>query len=658
MNVPLHVLFVEDSEDDMLLQVRELRHGGYEPRWERVEAPERLQAALARPDWDIVISDYALPRFNGLDALRLVQESGLDLPFILISGTIGEDVAVDCMKAGAHDYLLKDSLVRLVPAVQRELRDAAERRQRRQAERALRESHQLLSLICEHTAEMLVLFRSDPAGAYRVASVNRGWLDFCRRLGRSVDEAACLGRTTDEVLALLSTADEVSTLLRGHFALADARACPAPFELEWPAAGGALLTEQQLIAFSNGGGSRMLLWTSRDVTTRKQAEDQQWRLEAQLQQAQKMETLGTLAGGIAHDFNNILTGLSGHLDLIRPDVEPLPAVRESVEQLQAGILRAAALVRRILDFSRKRTSLRKPIRLGPVVHEAMKFLRPLVPAGVVVHEQIQAQEPLVAADAGQVHQVVANLCSNAFHALQPDGGLLQVTLEAVAVDDARAAQHPPLQPGPHVRLRIRDTGCGMDEATLARLFEPFFTTRPPGAGTGLGLVVVKGIVSAHEGAVGVTSRPGQGTTFDLYFPAAEATGSDVHPGLPSRGEEVMFVDDEAYITHMATALLRRLGCQVRAFTDPIEALRAFTAEPARFAVLITDLAMPRLRGTDLARQMRLLRPDLPVLLTTGFCDAPELERARQQGFPLVLEKPFTVDRLVELLREVLRPTVG
>jgi signal transduction histidine kinase len=658
MNAPLHVLFVEDSEDDMLLQVRELRRGGYEPTYERVETADAVKAALLRPGWDLVLSDYALPRLNGLEVLRLVQETGLDLPFILISGTIGEDVAVECMKAGAHDYLLKDSLARLVPAVQRELRDVADRRRRRQAERALRESQSLLSLIYEHTAEMLMLFRADEVGAYRVASVNRAWLDFARRLGQDLDEPACLGRTIEEVLSFLGAEE---TLL-SRFTAADQRSTGESFELVWSVRGSTqgetLCTEQELIAFHNGGGSRMLLWASHDVTARKQAEAQQRRLEAQLLHSQKLETLGTLASGIAHDFSNILTGLSGHLDLIRPDVEPLPVARDSMEQMQAGIQRASALVRRILDFSRKRTSVRKPIRLGVVIHEALQFLRPLVPEGVVILEHLPAQEPLVAADAGQVHQVVANLCSNAFHALQPAGGQLLVALEVTSVDEHFAEVHPPLKPGMHVRLRIRDTGCGMDNATLARLFEPFFTTRPPGVGTGLGLAVVHNIVRGHQGAIVVTSQVGQGTTFDLYFPTAEASNRETDPPASWRGEQVMFVDDESYITDMASALLRRLGFQVSAFTDPVEALKVFTAEPGRFAALITDLMMPRLKGTELARQMRLIRPELPVVLTTGCGDPRELERARQQGFPLLLEKPFNLEKFVELLRQALRPGGG
>jgi signal transduction histidine kinase/FixJ family two-component response regulator len=648
---------VEDSEDDMLLQVRELRRGGYEPTYERVQCPEELTAALARRGWELVISDYALPRFNGLDALRLVQETGLDLPFILISGTIGEDIAVESMKAGAADYLLKDSLTRLAPAVRRELRDASERRKRYQAEHALRESQSLLSLIYDHTAEMLMLFRADPAGTYRVASVNPAWLDFARRLGRSMDEAACLGLATDEVLASLGACLEVSNTLRERFAtacdpLGNARdGVPASFELEWRAnQAPPLFTEQQLIAFTNGG--RMLLWASRDVTARKQAEAQHRRLEAQLQNALKLEALGTLAGEIAHDFNNILTGLSGHAELIRPDVEPLPAARESLDQLQAGILRAGVLVRRILDFSRKRTSIRNPIHLGPVVHEVVQFLRPLVPTGVVVHEQLPVQEPLIIADAGQIHQVVVNLCTNAFQALQPQGGLLQIAVEAVPVAERFAEEHPPLRPGTHVRLRIRDTGCGMDEVTLARLFEPFFTTRPVGVGTGLGLAVVQGIVKGHQGAISVSSQLGQETTFDLYFPLAAAE-RESSASSPCQGEHVLFVDDESFITQMAGTLLRRLGCQVSTFNDPVEALRAFTTAPGRYAALITDLIMPVMRGTELAGRMRQVRPDLPVILTTGFYDPRELDRARQQGFALVLEKPFSVDKFVELLRQAL-----
>lgn len=656
MTTPLRVLFVEDSEDDMLLQLRELRQAGYEPRFRRVETAAALAEALRSGEWDVILADYTLPRFTGIDALRQVKQAGLDAPFLLLSGTVGEEVAVESMKAGAADYLLKSSLTRLAPAVKRELREAAQRRARRQAEEALRHNQSLLSLIYAHTDEMLTLFIAADEGPFRAASLNRAWQDFTQKLGRPIDPGQLVGRDAEDVFLQLAGPSPARDLLVAHFRAAQSPAgASASFELEWVAPDGPLFTEQQLIAFGDAGGQH-ILWAARDITARKQTESQQRRLEAHLAHAQKLEALGTLASGIASDFNNILAGLSAHSEQLKLLLGALPPAQEPLAQLTAGIHRATDLVRRILAFSRKRTTLRKPIHLGPVIHEAMQFLRPLVPREVTVDVSLPTDAPHVLADAGQIHQVAVNLCTNALQALPASGGRIRVALETVSADGAFAAAHPPLRAGPHVRLRVADSGCGMDEPTQVRLFEPFFTTKPPGVGTGLGLAIVANIVKAHNGAVAVTTRPGAGSTFDLYFPTAEETEKPPQPAGPAG--HVLFVDDEEYLTVMAVALLKRLGYEVTGHSDPTVALAAFEAAPGRFSVLITDVNMPGLKGTDLAARVRRIRPDLPVILATGFSGPHELDRAQAMGFTLVLEKPFTVAKFVEALEQALRQGKG
>jgi signal transduction histidine kinase/DNA-binding response OmpR family regulator len=656
MSTPIRVLVIEDSEDDMLLQLRELRRGGYEPMYQRVQTADDLRAALKNDSWDLVLSDFALPGFNGLDALRVVQSSGIDVPFILISGTVGEETAVESMKAGAHDYLLKGNLTRLAPAVRRELGEAVERRQRRQAESALRESRSLLALIYDHTTEMLLLLaRSDEAAGYRVASVNRAWLDFAARLGLPWSEQDCLGRPLDEVMAALTPAPERQALTE-HVRFASSSGRRVGFEQQWRLGGETIFTEQHLIPVVGQGQARHLLWASRDVTERKRAEDQQRRLEAQLAHSQKLETLGTMASGIAHDFNNILAGISGYLEIVRADTRELPETRECVQQIEVGVHRATDLARRILAFSRKRTAVRKPIHLGPIIHEVLAFLRPLVPAGVVVQANAPPEGPMVIADAGQMHQVLMNLCTNAVQSMQERPGTLSVSLEAVSVSPEFAKAHAPLRPGEHVLLTVSDTGRGMDESVLARLFEPFFTTRAESGGAGLGLAVVHSIVKNHQGALVVSSTVGQGTSFRLYFPVAdESPGRGFsNPGVRlGHGEHILFVDDEEYLTQMGAALLGRLGYRASVFTDPQKALAAFLAEPGDYDVLVTDLTMPGMKGTDLANQMRQARPDLPVILTTGYGGLHDLERARTLGFQRVLEKPFTVEKLSNLLGQAL-----
>jgi signal transduction histidine kinase len=521
MTTPLRVLVVEDSEDDTLLQMRELRRGGFNPTSRRVQSAEELQAALQTESWELVLSDYALPGFTGLEALRIVQASGHDLPFLLISGTVGEEVAVQSMKAGAHDYLLKDNLTRLAPAVRRSLADAAERRQRRQAEAALRDSQSLLALIYDHTAEMLLLFALEGA-AYRVASMNQAWRDFAARLGVPENGQRFLGLQAEEVIAALASGAGLDREIQEHFREACGCGGPVAFELQWQIGDEIVHTEQHFIPVADEqGNARHLLWAAHDATERKRAEERQRRLEARVAHAQKLEALGTLASGIAHDFNNILAGIAGYLDLVALDTREMPLVQESVRQIQGGVERATDLTRRILAFSRKRTVERRPMHLGPVVEEALAFLRPLIPPGVRVEKALDKTCPPVSADSGQIHQVLLNLATNAVHALEGRGGALTVSLARCYVDGAFAAAHPALRPGEHVLLAVGDTGCGMDDATLRRLFEPFFTTKPPGAGTGLGLAVVLDIVKAYQGAIVVRSAPGAGSTFELYFPVVE-----------------------------------------------------------------------------------------------------------------------------------------
>jgi signal transduction histidine kinase len=654
MSVALRVLFVEDSEDDVALQLRELRRGGFEPVHLRVEDEPSFRQALAGGGWELILADYTMPRFTGLAALALLLQSGQDVPFILISGTVGEEVAVECMKAGASDYVLKQSLARLVPAVRRELREVAGRRQRRQAEAALRESQALLALVYSHTSEMLVLASRPPAGGdYVVASVNRAMEEFGRRLGVDLGEAGWRGRELGEFLRALLGDEAADLRTRLDEALAGGRTIS--FEKELLLARGGFCTEQSFVPVPGPHGARHLLWASRDISERKRAEEKQRRLEAHLGQVQKLEALGALAGGIAHDFNNILAGIAGHLELIRADTQALSRVQENIDQIFQAVQRATDLIRRILTFSRQRPAARQAIPLGPVVREALQLLQPLIPRGIAVGVAEAPGCPTVLADPGQVHQVLVNLCTNAVQAMGTEGRL-EVRLAPVELGAEFARANPPLRPGGHLRLTVSDTGCGMEERTLERIFEPFFTTKEHGTGTGLGLAVVHGVVRNHDGAVVVSSTPGRGTVFELYFPTATSAPHE-QPGRAAptegHGEHILFVDDEPFLASLGESLLSRLGYRVSSFANPHLALERFRDDPAGFAVLVTDLTMPAMRGTELAAEVRRTRPDLPVILMSGFSRPEEESRIQEAGFGALLHKPFKVEEIADLLRRVL-----
>jgi len=384
---------------------------------------------------------------------------------------------------------------------------------------------------------------------------------------------------------------------------------------------------------------------------------QQRRLEAQLLQSQKMEAIGTLAGGIAHDFNNILTAIAGEAELTRAELPPDHPVREGLERiLQAG-RRAAALVRQILAFSRKQTAERRAILLQDVVLEALKLLRASLPVTIDVRTNIVPATDRVLADPAQLHQVLVNLCTNAAHAIGDRGGLLEVSQETVWIDPETARALRPLREGRHVRLSVHDSGCGMDRETISRIFEPFYTTKDPGQGTGLGLAVVHGIMESHDGAVSVYSEPNAGTVFHLYFPVVggEGAAEEGPVGAVPRGDgrRVLLVDDEVTLVELGSRMLRSLGYEVTSFEGPARALAAFRAHPRAFDVAVTDLTMPGMTGIALAEQLHALRPDLPVIVTTGY--GGDQVRARLADAGLrgeVLSKPFSLDALGQAIHLV------
>jgi PAS domain S-box-containing protein len=390
--------------------------------------------------------------------------------------------------------------------------------------------------------------------------------------------------------------------------------------------------------------------TQRDITERK-------RLEEQLRQSQKMDALGTLAGGIAHGFNNILASIYGHTELAQLLLPDHPAVDEHLRAVLRASNRARDLVRQILTFSRRQPLERRPLALLPVVAEALQLLRATIPSTVEFDVALAADAPTVLANETQVEQVLLNLGTNAWQAMKDGAGRLQVRLERQEVDGGLAAREARLRPGPYACISVRDNGRGMDPATLRRIFEPFFTTRSPGQGTGLGLALVHGIMEDHGGAITVRSRPGEGTVFQAYFPAcasAPAPTPAENSDRPSgQGEMVLVVDDDASLAELCRKTLAWLGYGALAVADPAAALALVRGEPRRFALVIADQSMPGLTGLQLAVELRLVRPDLPVLLLTGNNAGVAPDQAEAAGIRQVLLRPVTVQALATAIRAAL-----
>jgi signal transduction histidine kinase/CheY-like chemotaxis protein len=397
------------------------------------------------------------------------------------------------------------------------------------------------------------------------------------------------------------------------------------------------------------------------VIRRISAETAQREVEAQLLQSQKMDALGRLAGGIAHDFNNLLSAILGNAQLAREDVGPAHPSIVSLDQIQNAGRRAKELVQRILTFSRQQTPHRELLSLQPIVDEVARLLRATIPAGVDVQVTIGPDVPMVLADSAQIHQTLLNLGTNAWQAIGGSGGRIELAVHACEADVELQRSHTGLRPGCYVRVDVSDTGVGIDPEVQKKIFDPFFTTKPVGEGTGLGLSVVLGIMQAHGGAVTVSSKPKHGTTFSLYFPAASTVDAavdeeDVGPTRPigGQGECILYIDDEEPLVFLATRLLERAGYRVAGFTKAEDAVAAFTADPAAFSLVITDLSMPGMSGMEVARAILSIRADAVVVLASGYLRQADVDAALALGIREVVLKPNTVDELAPLVQRLLR----
>ena len=393
------------------------------------------------------------------------------------------------------------------------------------------------------------------------------------------------------------------------------------------------------------------IWSFRDITDRT-------RLEQAHLQAQKLASLGTLAGGIAHDFNNILAAIRANVDEAAVGVPAERPIAAHLRDIRRSTERAADLVRRIMTFARPGESRVEPVRLQHVTGEVLDLLRSTLPTNIALLTHAAPDVKDVLADSSQVHEVLVNLTSNAAHAIGLRAGTITYTLHPVVVDDGGASPAPGLSPGAYTCLSVTDDGCGMDRATVERIFDAFYTTKPVGQGTGLGLSMVHGIMTGHGGAVTVESTPGAGSTFSLYFPVSAVPVRDATPVPPppapeprasAGGVRVLFVDDEPLLVSVGQRMLTRFGHTVSGFPDPVAALEAFTAAPDDFDVVVTDLAMPRLSGADLTRAVLALRPTVPVVLVTGRIGDGDRALVHEAGVRELLLKPFGADQLSDAI---------
>ncbi len=410
-----------------------------------------------------------------------------------------------------------------------------------------------------------------------------------------------------------------------------------------------------MISRTEDGKPLRMIGTRIDITALKQAGKEKIKLEKQLRRTQKLDTIGTLAGGIAHDFNNILSPIAGHTELAMLKLDKTDPLYKNMQHILKGVDRAKDLVKQILLFTKQSEKEQQPLFLQPLVKEALKLLRPSIPATVEIRTLIDASCPEVRADATQIHQVIVNLCTNAWQAMDEKGGSLSIELNLKMVDAAFAKMHPDLNEAEYACLSVSDTGAGMDELTLERLFEPFFTTKEIDQGTGLGLSVVHGIVNSHKGAILVYSEPGKGTAFHVYLPAIKSEEQIVETKsqkIIGGTEYVMIVDDDPDIAEMVQMLMEHFGYKADVYKTGWAVLKAFEQQPDKYDLLISDLTMPKMTGLDLAERLHQERPEFPVVIMTGFGNSLGEAEMEHYGIKAVVGKPIMVKELTAAVRKV------
>ncbi|WP_447973625.1 response regulator [Nitrospira sp. Kam-Ns4a] len=639
MSATFRILHLEDSAADAALVQALLEQEGLAFEILRVDSREAFVQALQEGEFDLILSDNTLPAFDGLAALALAQERRPDVPFIFVSGTLGEEVAVESLKRGAADYILKERPARLVAAITRTVEESKARAERRRIEEALREAQERLRGIYESSRDAIGYTALDG----RLVDVNSA---FVRLTGWSREELLgipCLQLAAPDHRGV--TADTWARVLR--------TGDPAEYDMDLLRQDGSRVPVSLTVFAVMDQGDRPVgvAMIIKDMTERKQ-------LEVQLRHAQKMEAIGQLAGGIAHDFNNLLTVINGYSELLLTILPADPAWRNPVEEIKKAGTRAAALTRQLLAFSRKQLLEPRVLDLNAVIAQMGQMLRRLVREDIEIVTRLDPALGRVKADPGQIEQVLMNLVVNARDAM-PQGGQLTITTGNAEPDSLPAASRATAPPGPYVTLAVRDTGCGMDEATLARIFEPFFTTKEPSQGTGLGLSTVHGIVKQHGGTIAVESRPGQGTTFTLYLPrVAEepAQGPDPHISgsvAPRGSETILLVEDEAMVRDLVTTILRHGGYTVLAARDGAEALRLCREHRGPLHLLISDVVLPGMSAQDVSRQAAALRPELKVLYLSGYQDDAAVRPEVAATGLAFLRKPFTQEELARKVRAVL-----
>lgn len=628
----LRVLLIEDNIADADLVLEALRNAGFDVDYQRVETEADFVSALVSP-WDLILSDYQLPQFDGLRALELLKSSGRAVPFILVSGTIGEETAVASMQLGASDYLLKDRLGRLGPAIHRALEQFQLKQSHQRGVEALRESEERFRQLAENIHEVFWMTDARKTEVLYVSpAFEEIWSRPCAELyanpelwfeAVSADDRSRLrevvaNRPADGMY------DETYRIVRPNG------------DMRW-------IRERAFPVWNSAGENYRIVGTAEDITERKQ-------LERQFLRAQRLEAIGTLSSGIAHDLNNILAPVMMITSLLREKLSD-PGDLEMLTLVEQSARRGANIVKQLLTFTRGIDGDRGLVQIRHIIREMLGLMRETLPRDIRLVDTVPSDLPPVVADATQVSQVIMNLCVNARDAM-PHGGTLTVSGQYLDLSSDAVSIHPLAKPGAYVALSVADTGHGIPRELIDRIFEPFFTTKENGKGTGLGLSTVMGIAKSHGGFVTVYSENGRGSLFKVYFPVGAATSPEIVNGsageLPAgRQQLVLVVDDEHAIRQSIAQALERNGFRVLTSSDGREALALFLQHRSGIRLLVTDVMMPRMGGLGLIRAVRSLEPKLRVVAMSGLNDEDRRAELAGLGVTTVLAKPCSPRELLD-----------
>jgi PAS domain S-box-containing protein len=639
--IAVRLLIIEDNEDDAMLVVRTLRGGGIDLDFERVETATAMSTALSVQPPDIVISDNTMPTFDASSALRLLRDRELDVPFIVVSGQIGEETAVALMRAGAHDFVLKDSLARLLPAVTRELREAEERREQRRTQSALRTSEERFRLVAEHLHDVVFRYRIGPNP--RLEYISSAVVSMT---GHQPED---LYAAPELIFAMAEPEDRVR--------MVDSWRTPPihPLVMRWHDIDGfTKWIEQRAVAVLDDQGRGVAVeGILRDITAQTLASLERESLERQLHQVERLDSLGQLAGGIAHDFNNLLGVISGSAEFVLDALDPADASRADVHSINDAARMAAALTRQLLIFSRLQPSQPEIIDVGEVVADTERLLRRTIGADIEFVVQTVPDLDLVTIDRSRLEQIILNFVVNA-RAAMPDGGRLTIST-AVADDHDIALRDPDLAPGRFVRLTVADTGCGMSPEVAQRAFQPFFTTKDAGKGTGLGLATVYGAVQEAAGTITLESELGKGTRISIYLPSAArpeapvSTVAAVTTDPASTGEHILVVDDNDALRAISKRILVRAGYQVTEASTRDDAVRFGGDADLDLDMVLADVVMPGITALEMVDAIRVHRPGISVALMSGYADPARGGRLLSDDIPIIA-KPFDAATLLHEVR--------